>query len=46
MCENVWNLREEATMYTSFPSMFPRMGFGYTQVNWVGLRFAIWYDFL
>ncbi len=22
-------------MYTLFPSMFPRMGFGYTQVHWV-----------
>jgi hypothetical protein len=28
-------LGEEATMYTSFPNMFPGMGFGYTQVHWV-----------
>jgi len=26
----LWNLGEEATMYTLFPSMFPGMVFGYT----------------
>jgi hypothetical protein len=31
----LWNLGKEATMYTLFPSMFLRMGFGYTYVHWV-----------
>jgi hypothetical protein len=26
----LWNMGEEATMYTLFPSMFQGMGFGYT----------------
>jgi hypothetical protein len=31
----LWNLGEETTMYTLFPSMFTRMGFGYTHVHWI-----------
>jgi hypothetical protein len=30
----LWNLGEEETMYTLFPSMFLGMGFGYTHVHW------------
>jgi len=29
----VWNLKEEATMYTLLPSMFLGTGFGYTHVH-------------
>jgi hypothetical protein len=30
----LWNLREEATMYTLFPGMFLGTCFGHTHVHW------------